>query len=313
MILLSMLLTVFTFVEFNCENLFDYIDDPQKQDEAFTPEGLYRWTPARYWGKLNRIGQTILSCGESPDGVSTIPDLVALCEVENDSVLFDLTRRSLLRNAKFEYIATDSPDQRGIDVALLYSPFSFGVIDSYSIRVAPLENMRPTRDILYVKGRTAVGDTLHVFVVHSPSRAGGEYETRQNRKIVTSRLSHSIDSIKVLSPQANIIVAGDFNDPHNGPSMKVLYDSGLVNISSQSKGMNGAGGTYKYSGEWEHIDHVLLSPPLADKAVCRIHDASFLLCKDEDYGGVQPFRNYHGIKFKNGFSDHLPIVVKIEL
>ena len=189
-----LLISLFTFVELNCENLFDCQHDSLKNDTEFLPDGAYHWTRTRYWQKLDRIGQTILSCGEQQvanqqsaksqvakrkvrganNGKSwQLPDMVALCEVENDSVLRDLTRRSLLRNARYEYVMTDSPDERGIDVALMYSPYSFRLIESHSVRVKPVKGMRPTRDILYASGVTASGDTLHVIVAHLPSRRGG--------------------------------------------------------------------------------------------------------------------------------------------
>lgn len=302
----------YTMVELNCENLFDCEHDSLKQDEDFTPAGLMRWSYARYWKKVNNIAREILSCGEREDSYA-IPDLVALCEVENDTVLRDLTQRSLLRNAKYEYIVTHSPDIRGIDVALLYSPFSFGYIDSYPIRVEPLKDMRPTRDILYVKGRTATNDTLHVFVVHAPSRYGGEFETRANRVHVVSRLTESIDSIRTLSHNAKIIVAGDFNDYSKDKSIKLLTSNNFVHVSDGAKGVNGAEGTYKYHGEWGSIDHIFLSnSAFPHFRQCFIADRTFLLCKDEDYGGIQPRRNLKGVKWMNGFSDHLPLVVYME-
>ena len=141
MFLTLLLSGLLTFVELNCENLFDYHHDEGKDDTEYLPEATRHWTKQRYWRKLNHIAQELLSC--SDDG---IPDLIALCEVENDSALIDLTKRSLLRNAGYEYLMTNSPDLRGIDVALLYSPFTFAPIRSYSIRVTPVEQMRPTRD-----------------------------------------------------------------------------------------------------------------------------------------------------------------------
>ena len=132
------------FVELNCENLFDTRHDEGKQDTEFTPEGPRRWTRSRYWRKLNAIGQEILSCSEQ------LPDLVALVEVENDTVLHDLTRRSLLRGAGYHYLMTESPDVRGIDVALLYHPARFRPLCFDCLRVTPLPDMRPTRDILYI-------------------------------------------------------------------------------------------------------------------------------------------------------------------
>ena len=108
-----------TFVELNCENLFDCRHDSLKQDDEYLPESTRHWTRSRYWRKLNHTGQAILSCSQE------LPDFVALVEVENDTVLHDLTRRSLLRNAGYDYLMTESPDERGVDVALIYQPSLF--------------------------------------------------------------------------------------------------------------------------------------------------------------------------------------------
>ena len=303
----------FTIVELNCENLFDCLDDSLKQDEAFLPNGMYQWTYGKYWKKVNNIAREILACGEDSSGNISIPDIVALCEVENDTVIRDLTERSLLRNAKYESIVTHSPDERGIDVALLYSPFSFGFIESNAIRVVPLKNMRPTRDILYVKGRIATGDTLNVFVVHAPSRSGGEYETRQNRLCVAKKLCESMDSLRQITPDSKIIIAGDFNDYSKDPSIRLIEQHKLIDISGDAIGINNqAKGTYKYHGEWDSLDHIFVSESLDCNVVsCKIGDFPFLLCKDDDYGGVQPNRNFRGVKWQNGFSDHLPLILRI--
>ena len=148
-----------TLVELNCENLFDCQHDSLKQDTEWLPASVRNWTPARYWRKVNSIGQEILSCQD--DG---IPDLVALVEVENDSVIFDLTRRSLLRHAGYEYLMTQSPDVRGIDVALLYQPMTFRPLCCDYLEVEPLEGMRPTRDVLYVQGETVTRYTCLWFM-----------------------------------------------------------------------------------------------------------------------------------------------------
>ena len=133
MILTLLLINLFTFVELNCENLFDYMHDIGKEDTEFTPDGSYHWTKSHYWKKLDRTGQTILSCADSAS--LSIPDMAVLCEVENDTVLHDLTCRSLLRGARYEYVMTSSPDRRGIDVALLYSPFTFRLFQTSSGKV----------------------------------------------------------------------------------------------------------------------------------------------------------------------------------
>jgi hypothetical protein len=305
--ILSLLLSGFlSLVELNCENLFDCRHDSLKQDMEWTPEGQRKWTPGRYWRKLNNIGQEILSCQQQG-----VPDLVALVEVENDSCLFDLTRRSLLRGAGYEYLMTQSPDLRGIDVALLYQPLSFRPICYDYLRVIPLEDMRPTRDILYVQGLYASGDTLHVFVVHSPSRYGGEIETRPYRLQVVKALQQAI---KAISDDGKIMVLGDFNDYADSPSLKRLYELGLQNVTANIKGRNGTPANYRYQGEWHSLDHVLVSPSLSLKVdTAYINDAPFLLEEETEYGGKRPRRSFHGFRFQQGFSDHLPLVVRFTL
>ena len=292
---LSLLLSgLLTLVELNCENLFDCRHDSLKQDTEWLPDAVRKWTPDRYWRKVNNIGQEIISC--SPE---SLPDLVALVEVENDSVLRDLTRRSLLRNAGYEYLMTSSPDLRGIDVALLYQPFSFRPVCYDYLDVTPLEDMRPTRDI------------LHVFVVHAPSRFGGEKVTRPNRRVVMERL---IGAIRLLPADAKVIVAGDFNDYADSPSLLYLEEHALHNVTKGVVGTHGAKGTYRYEGRWESIDHVLVSSALRDLvAQTYINDAPFLLEEDKKYGGVKPFRTYNGYRYQRGFSDHLPLVVRFRL
>ena len=338
-----------TVVELNVENLFDTQHDTLKNDYEFLPKGSYRWTRTRYWRKLNRVGQTIIAAGEeapsqpppkgggegaptqsnltpnpSPKGEGDfngkdswreewmLPDLVGLCEVENDTCLRDLTKRSLLRKARYEYVMTDSPDQRGIDVALLYSPFSFQMLSSYALRIEPLKDMRPTRDILYACGQLISGDTLHVFVIHAPSRSGGEHATRPNRRLVAERLCGAVDSIRAISPDAYMLLMGDFNDYADSPALRLLEQHGLVNVSKGAHGSNGAKGTYRYQGDWGSLDQILLSESFAERNhSCVIYDAPFLLEEDKKYGGVKPRRNYLGPRYLNGFSDHLPLVLNI--
>ena len=327
-----LLTTLFTFVELNCENLFDYTHDEGKDDMEWTPTSIRHWSKGRYWRKLNNIGQEIISCGETPSlnrerlrvgeqssgmgrGGSPptwqLPDMVALCEVENDSVIRDLTKRSMLRNAGYEYLITQSPDLRGIDVALLYAPTSFRLIRSYALRVKPLPGMRPTRDILYACGEIISGDTLHVFVVHAPSRFGGERQTRPNRRVVGERLMASIDSIRSLHPNPRIIVAGDFNDGDNDALLTYLHSQRLHNISEGAMGNHGAKATYKYQGRWENIDHILVSNAMVRSfQEVYVHDPEFLTEEDSKYGGRQPHRNYNGMRYQRGFSDHLPLVAR---
>ena len=306
MFLTFLLSSFLTFVELNCENLFDCKDDSLKQDEEYLPEATRHWTTKRYWHKLNNTAQELLSCTDNG-----IPDLIALCEVENDSVVHSLVRRSLLRNAGYEYVMTQSPDVRGIDVALLFSPSSFALVNSYSLRVEPVEGMRPTRDILYACGRILSGDTLHVFVVHAPSRYGGERYSRPFRLAVADRLCQSIDSLQALTHDANIIVAGDFNDEADSPSLRRICQHRLRNLTKDARGQHGVRGTYRYRGAWNTIDHILGSRSIYNKVdTAFIHAHLFLLEEEPQYGGYRPRRTYNGMRYQPGYSDHLPLVVR---
>ncbi len=308
-----LLFSFFTFVELNCENLFDTKDDSLKIDEEFLPASAHHWTPYRYWQKLNRTGQTIMSCGQL-DSVEVVPDMIALTEVENDSVMFDLTKRSLLRTAGYEYVMTDSPDLRGIDVALAYSPFSFRLIHHHSIRITPPHDCKPTRDILYASGELINGDTLHVFVVHSPSRAGGEASTRAYRLHVAQQLAAALDSVHRVSTHPRIIVAGDFNDYAGDPALRLLHRHRVTDISAIATGTHGCKATYRYRGHWGSLDHIFCNDRMgADLLGCHINDAPFLLIDDEKYGGKKPRRNYLGPRYMDGFSDHLPLVAVFRL
>ena len=294
--LLLLFSSLFTLVELNCENLFDCRHDSLKQDIEFTPEGARHWTRTRYWNKLNHIGQEILSCADE------LPDVVALCEIENDTVMHDLTRRSLLRNAGYDYLMTESDDVRGIDVALLYQPARFRPLCYDCITVEP------------VKGITQQRDTLHLFIVHAPSRYGGEKASRPFRLQVANTLVCYLQTtgMENLLTTGNIIVTGDFNDYADSPSLQYLEKRGLVNVSRQSKGTHGAEGTYRFKGEWHSLDHILLSSPMVPRMrEVYVNDAPFLLEEEPLYGGYRPRRSFSGYHYQpQGFSDHLPLVIR---
>ncbi len=305
-----LLVSLFTFVELNCENLFDYQHDEGFNDYEYLPKSAKKWDKNRYWTKLNNIARELVACGNESEGWA-LPDMIALTEVENDSVLHDLTRRSLLRNARYEYVMTHSADERGIDVALLYSPFSFRLLGQYALKVDPPEGKHATRDILYAKGLVLSGDTLHVMVVHAPSRVDGERATRPYRLRVAGRVADAIDSLRCHDAHARVLVAGDFNDYDGDSALVRLCSRQLVSVSQGAKGKNGAKGTYKFRGKWGNLDHILVSEALAGSLHdCRVVDEPFLLEDDERYGGKQPLRNFKGPRWKRGFSDHLPLVAR---
>lgn len=311
------LATFLTFVQYNCENLFDCVDDSLKQDEEFLPTSPRRWTNTRYWQKVRNVARCIASCG---DGDMRAPDLITLCEVENDSVVDDLVNHSQLREMRYGYIVTNSPDPRGIDVALIYNKFVFKPINSYPLRVDFKDTDHQLRHVLYVSGETISGDTLHILVVHAPSRYGGTKASSPRREAMANRVIQAIDSIRNISPEANIIVSGDFNDGAEDTSLKMLEDRGLSNIGRNAVGKaNGTPqtkvkGSYRYQGVWGSIDHILISNPIIRHVSdCYINAQKWLLEKDKKYGGVKPRRTFNGYKFrKDGYSDHLPVVLRLE-
>lgn len=301
----------FVIMEYNCENLFDCRHDSLKQDLEFTPDGERKWTFSRYWRKLNDIGRVIHQCGDN-GGERHLPDIVALVEVENDSTMIMLTRHSMLRTAGYRYAITQSPDIRGIDVAMLYNPMTFELIGQTSLRIPPPKGMMPTRDVLYVKGRTRSDDTLHVFTVHAPSRSGGQTATEHYRMAVARRIVYAMDSIRTTCPEANIVIVGDLNDYSRDRPIRLLCGKGMADASANAKGKR-AGGTYKYDGEWDSLDHILLSETLASRMThCRIHDPHWLLETDTK-GGYKPRRTFLGPYYKKGVSDHLPLVLTLGL
>lgn len=301
---------------YNVENLFDCQDDSAKNDEEFLPEGTHRWTPYRYWQKQRAVARVIAAVGDQ-----RLPDIIGLCEVEGDSVLTDLTRRSPLRTAGYCYIVTHSPDERGIDVALLYLPGRFRPLSQRSISIHGGE--RPTRDILHVAGLIPSKDTLDLFLCHLPSRRGGERQSRPLRLLAAQTLRQAIDSVRRVRPHAHVVAMGDFND--GLIDTRVAQVLGVVPSSLASTALSHSlisltadkhPGTYAYQGRWEVIDHILVSPSLlkaegrfsTSPQLTRIAALPFLLTTDAKYGIHVPHRTYMGPRYLGGFSDHLPIV-----
>lgn len=211
----------FRVVSYNVENLFDCRHDTLKNDYEFLPDAMRHWNYTKYKKKLDAIARTITAVGGW-----TPPALVALCEVENDSVLRDLTRRSVLKEAGYRYVMTNSPDQRGIDVALLYQRDQFKLISHQGIPIphrSGKKKFRPTRDILHVCGMLLNSDTLDIFVVHLPSRSGGAKESEPYRLFAAGQLKAAVDSIYYYRHHPQILIMGDFNDyPDNASVNKIL-------------------------------------------------------------------------------------------
>lgn len=307
-------------MSYNAENLFDIFDNPQKNDDEFTPNGERRWTSRRYWNKLANLSRVVVAVDED-----NAPEIIGLCEVENDSVLNDLTNRSPLRTIGYSYVITDSPDERGINVALLYKARMFRYIAHESIRVSlKPAGGSPTRDILHVTGMVSSGDTVDLYVCHWPSRIGGVEESEPRRRIVASALRTSVNDVLGARVSPFIVIMGDLNEGFAGPSVReTLYahplaeadglpDSALVTLMD-----NVAQGSYKYEGAWDMYDQFVVSAGFLngnstlralDARVCKL---DFVLEDDDKYGGDKPYRTYDGYRYQDGFSDHLPVALDI--
>ena len=301
------------FMSYNVENLFDCMDDLQCQDEAFLPEATRHWTPYRYWNKLHAIARAITAVGED-----RAPDFVALCEVENDSVMHDLTRRSSLRTVRYAYRMTASTDPRGMDVALMYKPTTFKPLAHRALRL-PEEQVpegQHVRDVLHVSGVLHTGDTLDLFVCHLPSRLNGK-QAEELRQSVVQQLCEAIDSLASLRNQPHIVVMGDFNDTPQSRALRPLMEQRpLVCLTEKLRG------SYRHKGKWEQIDHIylsltLLTPPdstalhLATRGAWNFAP-DFLTEPEPLYGGRRPHRTYHGMRYEGGTSDHLPVCFDLE-
>jgi len=304
----------FSVMFYNVENLFDTFNDTVKNDEEFLPGGERRWTASRYYKKLNAIARAITAAGEWE-----LPALIGLCEVENEEVLKDLIFGTILSAGNYGIVHRESPDPRGIDVALLYRRDRFRVADSRAwLPDTPDSIPVSTRNLLYVKV-TEGADTFHLVLCHLPSRRGGVLAAEDLRNWMIRLAGSRVDSIMSASGgSAAVIVMGDFNATPEDDLMTILTGNGnLVNLSAALS--REGKGSYKYQGKWEMIDQVLVSPFIADSAGVwhtapgsfRVVDAPFLLTQDETYPGVKPFPAYGGYRWSGGYSDHLPVIIRV--
>lgn len=310
---------------YNLENLFDTEDDPLINDEEFLPGGAKGWNDEKYQLKLGNMAKVIHELGKehSPDGVS----LLGVAEIENRRVLADLIQQEALSSQTWSIIHYDSPDGRGIDVALLYQPKYFIPLES---RPVPLHlkgsdgEIRRTREILFVKGIMA-GDTVAVLVNHWPSRRGGEKATRQYRMDGAAICKKLVDSIRMTSPATKAIIMGDLNDDPVSPSVKkVLAASGEKSETPQfgfynpmysffKKGI----GSNAYRDAWSLFDQIILSDNFVTEDSggwmylrAEIFRKPFLLQRTGRFRGY-PFRTFAGDQFLGGYSDHLPVIVHL--
>ena len=304
----------FDLMSYNVENIFDTIDDPNKADEDFTPSGKLQWNSAKYYEHLNHTVDAITNKG------TNFPAIVGLIEVENGTVLNDLVNTSYLKGKGYQVVWHEGPDERGIDVALIYDSKKVTVVGSRPIPVV-LESVSDpnTRDILKVTVKVGSED-YHLFVNHWPSRRGGQDESEMHRIKAASVLRKEVDQILSVNPKANIICMGDFND---FPSNKSVHDvlragvsnehSVLFNMMSDFEALKK--GTHFYKGEWSPLDQFIVSYGMFDNKCISANSFEvvtydFLYYTSKD-GVKSPARAYVGDSYKGGYSDHLPILMHV--
>lgn len=314
----------FRVMFYNVENLFDPYDDSIKRDEEFTPDGERYWTNYKFYEKLNRVYKVIMAVGEWQP-----PAIVGLCEIENRFVLEQLINNTPLKNFGYRILHHESPDRRGIDVALLYRQDFFEPFSDQPVPVVfPDDTTYKTRDILYVKGLIGQQEMVHIFVNHWPSRYGGYLATVKRRNTAAKTLRVHTDSLLAINPQCAIIIMGDFNDgPEDESFKKILnalpptepfHDTLLYNLTLAPR-TDWNFGTLKYRENWDVFDQVVVSGGmLSGESGLKIHldraeifHDDFLLEEDERYLGMKPFRTFTGFRYNGGFSDHLPVFIDL--
>lgn len=307
---------------YNVENLFDAEDDPSnKGDDEFLPSGPYNWTQPKYEKKLDNIALVLSQLGREHTPMG--PAIIGVAEVENRRVLEDLVRRPKVKEMNLKVVHHDSPDRRGIDVALLYNPNLFTVTNQVAHRYPELKDHPGfrTRDQLLVSGRLA-GEEVHVIVCHWPSRYGGA-KSSPLREAAAGLTRHIADSLYSINPHAKIIVMGDMNDDPDNASMAEVLQAKQFKNEVPTQGFYNTTwapfaqgiGTLVYQDKWNLFDQIAISEPLLSDGNKQltywkldVFNRPFLHTKEGKRKGY-PHRTFDGNTFIDGYSDHFPVVI----
>ena len=306
-------------VFWNVENFFDIFDDTTRNDDAFTPGGQNHWSNQRYERKLTNITKTLVALGRHGDNTFSMPTVVGMAEVENDKVLRDLCQGTPLRRFGYGHVHFDSPDRRGIDVALLYRKEQFTPFLSQAINVSDSSQDFLTRDLLLVEGTLFSGDTLALIICHFPSKLGGTTSDKR-RAIVAGKLRNIMDSVQTSHPFGTLVVMGDFNGAPDEEELSVICRSIKgISYTNLMADMEPGKGSYRHQDHWSCLDQIIVSTSTAepnsdlnlrlkDKRG-KIFDAPFLLLDDDKHLGKKVFRTFLGMRYQGGYSDHLPVYI----
>jgi predicted extracellular nuclease len=302
----------YTIAFYNLENFFDTKNDPHILDDDFTPKGFKKWTVKRFYKKAKKLGEVISQIGA--EETKSSPVLIGIAEVENKNAINALLNTKSLKSIEYDYVHFDSPDERGIDTALIYHKDFFKVEFSESLQVLVnnTNGVRDfTRDILYVKGKLN-GELVHVFVNHWPSRRDGAQKTSYKREKAAETLLQKITSLN--NPGSNCIIMGDFNDDPNSKSIKKLMSTEFF-INPMQKLLSPISGSANYKGEWSLFDQILISHSFLNHEEkthvfkkAAIFSSKLVREWKGKYKG-NPFRTFVGKKYIGGYSDHFPVYI----
>jgi hypothetical protein len=308
---------------YNVENLFDTVDSPDVRDWEYTPQGKNNWDSKKYYEKLLNLSEVIsdIATETTPDGLA----ILGISEVENKSVLEDLVAQEKIKNRQYQIIHYNSPDRRGIDVALLYQPKYFQLKNSVSHPLHFPDNPDYlTRDQLVVTG-DLLGEEIHLIVSHWPSRSGGQAAS-EIRRIQAAKLGrHIVDSLFSLNPNAKILLMGDLNDDPVNKSLKnyIVAKGNSAKVKANmfynpmyslyKKGI----GSLAWGDAWNLFDQVLVSFAFlgTDYSSLKFYKATvfnkpYLLQAEGRFKGY-PKRTTAGGKHLGGYSDHLPVYITL--
>ena len=285
---------------YNVENFFDTINNPMTSDNEFLPDAKKKWNTEKYNHKINQLSKVFSNINNGNH-----PNLIGLCEVENKNVINDLLKNNFFLNHTYNIIHVNSPDNRGIDCALLFDK-NFKLLKSDFIKIN-IPDSRPTRDIVYAK--LQVNDLiLNVFINHWPSRWGGQDKTEHKRIYTASILKNYIKNN--IDESEYILIMGDLNDePHNKSIKDILLQDNLINLMSL---LDNEMGSYNYKGKWSFIDHIIISKNIFQpNSKLKIknynsYNPEWILYTNEN-GDKKPNRTFGGNNWYRGFSDHLAI------
>lgn len=308
---------VYSIGFYNLENLYDIYNDPNTDDDEFTPESPKKWNLKRYERKIEHLSRVITQMGTYHSSLP--PIFIGVAEVENAEVVRDLVAHANLKDFYYDYVHFDSPDERGIEVAFLYQKKHFELIEA---KAFPLEIFEPdgqrifTRDVLKIEGNF-LGERMYIFVNHWPSRRDGSESTEFKRLAASQLVSQLIQDVKSENQRAKIVVMGDFNDEPNNMSMQHLIKENDLYNPMQSLKDKEKGSSFSQE-KWYLFDQILFSKNFFDKEsnplllkYTEVFEPIFIQTW-EGKRKSKPYRTYFGKHYQDGFSDHFPVVAYLE-